>query len=98
MQIGKSYQEFAALAGMFIYIFNSTSEGSIIQRVSMTSGSILLSYAVATDISIWSGIPELLTFVGVGIFGYLILDVARSLVSDRDFIKSALSGWLDRKK
>ncbi|SCX88128.1 hypothetical protein [Paracoccus tibetensis] len=77
------------LAGM-IYVYNKSPLPARGARAAEAMVSGLLAYATGEWVAAWAGVHEAIAVILLASLGYLILDVARSLVADRQILKEIL--------
>lgn len=86
----KSFEYWAAGLGALIFILNQSPEKDLKTRWLTAVSSILLGMGSSQSLSELTGFSIELMFALVAILGYGILDVAVSILRDREFLKSIL--------
>jgi hypothetical protein len=79
----------AAIAAA-IYVFLNAKDKAIHYRIFMVASSAGFGFSLAGDVAAWLGIGETFAGVVIIVFGYLLIDLVTSLVSDRAFVKEIL--------
>lgn len=87
----KSFEYWAVLAGMVLYVMTRDAEQeSISRRIAKTLASAFLSYGLSPTIAPWTWGSELAAAVLTMAFGLIILDTMTVLLSDREFVKKII--------
>lgn len=79
-----------AMISAIIYVYLNSKERAIHYRVLMVASSAGFGFSLAPEASKYLGIGETLSGVLIIVFGYLILDLFTSIISDRAFMKSLI--------
>lgn len=86
----RSPEVWAGIAGGMIYIWMKSPLTNTSARIAESSVGGLLAYATGKWAAEWAGIAEPLAVILITAVGYPALDVARSLVADREILKDII--------
>lgn len=86
----RSPEVWAGIAAGMIYVYSKSPLPSRTARLAEAVVSGLLAYAAGEWVAAWAGVHESIAVILIASLGYLILDVARSLVADRQTLKEII--------
>ena len=85
--IDRNPEFWLAMAAAAAYVFLNSKEKQIGSRLLMVASSAGFGISLAKDVSNWVGLSENISGVVITVFGYLMIDLATALISDRALVK-----------
>jgi len=83
----RSVEFYIALIAAALFVYETNKEKTFRSRFLITLTSAGLGFSVAPELSHWVGGSLVITGILVTALGFLALEVASAIVSDRNFIK-----------
>lgn len=94
----RTMEVWAGIAAGCIYVYSKSPLPTKAGRMGEASVSGLLAFSSGAYVAQWAGVHESVAVILLSSLGYLILDVARSVVADRDVLKGIIIKRLGGKK
>lgn len=79
----------ALFAGM-LYVYRRSEHPTHLSRALEAGVSGMIAYSVSQDAAAWAGVNDAVAALVLTSVGYLLLDVARSIVADRAMLKKII--------
>lgn len=86
----RTLEVWAGIAAGCIYVYTKSPLPTKTAKLGEAAVSGLLAFSAGTYVSEWARVPESVAVILLSSMGYLILDVARSVVADRDVLKEVI--------
>lgn len=86
----RSPEVWAGIAAGMIYVYNKSPLPSRTSSAAEAAVSGLLAYAAGEWVAAWAGVNEAMAVILLASLGYAVLDVARSIVADREILKEII--------
>ncbi len=86
----RSPEVWIALIAGTLYVYRKSQHPSRLSRVIEAGISGMMAYPFGPDAAAWAGISEALAVILLSSCGYLLLDVATSIVADRAVLRDIL--------
>ncbi|MBM3604282.1 MAG: hypothetical protein FJX25_05870 [Alphaproteobacteria bacterium] len=86
----RSPEVWAGIAAGMIYVYNKSPLPARASRAAEATVSGLLAYSAGEWAAAWAGVHEAIAVILLASLGYAILDVARSLIADREILKDII--------
>lgn len=92
----KSYESWISIIGGTLYVWHRSGNATRLGQAVEAGISGLISISLGPDIINVTGYPAALIYFVVAVFGFLVLDVLTSIVSDKDELKVMMKAFIDR--
>lgn len=93
----KSPEAWMSIFGGAAYVFYRSGALSHLAKAFEAGISAIISMAVGPDIIAVTGYPAVLVYFTTSVFGFLVLDVASSIVSDKTELAAIAKHFIRRK-
>ena len=94
----RSPEVWAGIAAGMIYVYNKSPLATLPGRIAEAAVSGLLAYSAGEWAAEFTGVNEPVAVILLSSIGYLALDVARSVIADREVIKDIIHRRLGGEK
>lgn len=95
--LAKSPEAWLSIIGGSAYVFYRSGAMSHLAKAFEAGISGVISMALGPDIIAVTGYPPVLVYFTVSVFGFLVLDVASSIVSDKTELASIAKHFIRRR-
>lgn len=96
LMTSKSPESWISIVGGTLYVWLKSGNATRLGRAIEAGISGLISISLGPDIIGVTGYPAALVYFVVAVFGFLVLDVSTSIVSDKEELKSILKSFINR--
>ncbi|WP_294932337.1 hypothetical protein [uncultured Paracoccus sp.] len=86
----RSPEVWIALFAGTLYVYRKSPHPSRLTRGAEAGISGMIGYSVGPDAAAWAGVNEAFAVITLSSLGYLLLDVATSIVADRAVLRDIL--------
>lgn len=93
----KSPESWLSIIGGTLYVWIKSGNASRLGQAVEAGISGLISISIGPDIVNVTGYPPALVYFVVAVFGFLVLDVTSSIVSDKEELKAMTKSFIRRK-
>lgn len=94
----RSPEVWAGIAAGVLYVYQKSPQPTTSARIVEALVSALLAYSTSEAVSVWVGFHQGIVAALIASLGYLILDVGRSVVADREMLKEIIVKRLGGRK
>ncbi|WP_010137608.1 hypothetical protein [Oceanicola sp. S124] len=91
---GRPYEFWIALLTGMLIVFERHRDKPVFARAVIAAISGGIGFSMAPDLSEWLNRSETLAAMILTALGYLVIDVAASIIADRDFLKDFIKSRL----
>lgn len=92
-----TFKFWLAFAASCYHVYRMSHDRPMPTRLAIVAISAALGYSLYSDLSIWTGLTELLVLVLVTVVSYYVLEALSIVVADRSFLQKLIKARLKGK-